>query len=145
MLDCIKREVRPRGRKDVQFLFFEKQFCCAAVTSSSIKVKGSRIPVNTFFICIQTFHYVPFRQNILYNITEKAFFQAAKGKKHLFVPLLKKERENLALFIFFSLKKRKAVLNYPRTTFQRQGGELVAKAKQGKCPGKYIVVIYDIL
>jgi hypothetical protein len=33
------REVRPCGRKDVQFLFFEKQFCCAAVTRSSISVK----------------------------------------------------------------------------------------------------------
>jgi hypothetical protein len=39
VLDCIKREVRPCGRKDVQFLFFEKQFCCAAVPRSSIKVK----------------------------------------------------------------------------------------------------------
>ena len=42
MLDCIKREVRPCGRKDVQFLFFEKQFCCAAVTRSLIKVKALR-------------------------------------------------------------------------------------------------------
>jgi hypothetical protein len=32
------REVRPCGRKDVLFSVLEIQFCCAVVTSSSIKV-----------------------------------------------------------------------------------------------------------
>ena len=33
------REVRPDGRKDVLFFIFEKQFCCAVVTSNLIRVK----------------------------------------------------------------------------------------------------------
>jgi hypothetical protein len=37
-----KREVRPAGRKDVYFFIFEKQFCCAVVTNSSISVNADR-------------------------------------------------------------------------------------------------------
>ena len=45
------REVRPVGRKDVKFLFFEKQFCCAVVTSSSISVNAGCVKIWNREVC----------------------------------------------------------------------------------------------
>lgn len=83
---------------------------------------------------------------IFYTISLKKLFFKPQRKKNAFLfRLLKEGWKNLALFPFLSLKKRKTVLNYSSYSFSATRGELVAKAKQGKCPGKWTFVIYDIL
>ena len=71
--------MHPAGRKDVQFLFFEKQFCCAVVTGSSIGVKLSS------FTCLEA------SENSLFSVVDADSFVAEGAYDKNFIKLLAKE------------------------------------------------------